>query len=218
MPNMTQRFKDQLDRQLGFLENSCYFYDCGAHEESIRIATVVRVLMHDTKNSTSLLTKLNVRHIALLDTCRPIPDPLTGTFHGLGVRTLTPNGGILVPSLDRSTKLTSRPCEEWWNQTVCVSATHSLTRAMIVRAAANKDGGAHVDDLPIEYAELATPGYLAQVVDRGGAFTEAHLVALRQIGYELLNSRPLVELAVGATPLFGHIPASQPSNFRRMQL
>ena len=66
--------------------------------------------------------------------------------------------------------------------------------------AANKDGGAHVDHtLTPEYEKLIDDHwYLATT--KGGVetkvpFTEMHLLMLRQIGYELLNSPELTRLA-----------------------
>ncbi len=95
------------------------------------------------------------------------------------------------------------PVSEWWNQIVYVFSWRPegdptgeievtrLSRRDIVLAATNKDGGAHVD-------EKRTPAY--EMLAKDGAvgyfrwgdqiipITKAHLVALRQIGHEVLRS------------------------------
>ena len=53
------RYKRKLVEHLNFLARSCQAWDQGAHEESLRIATSARVLLHDTQMSTSVLTLLN---------------------------------------------------------------------------------------------------------------------------------------------------------------
>ncbi|MGO6883290.1 hypothetical protein ACC702_31980 [Rhizobium ruizarguesonis] len=67
----------QLKRQIGYLERSCGDFDRGDHDEAIRIAVTLRVLLHDTNNSTSLLTHLGIKStIEYVDTgiYRPLLD------------------------------------------------------------------------------------------------------------------------------------------------
>jgi hypothetical protein len=52
---------EQLKRQLKYLDNSSLIYDQGDHEEAIRLAVTLRVLLHDTTNSTSLLRHLGIK-------------------------------------------------------------------------------------------------------------------------------------------------------------
>ena len=54
-------YDDQLQTQVRFLERSCRAFDAGEHDEAIRIATILRVLLHDTEKSTSLLTHLGIK-------------------------------------------------------------------------------------------------------------------------------------------------------------
>lgn len=74
-----QEQKTHLMRQLGFIRRSCDSYDSGFHDEAIRIAQTIRVLLHDTTASTSLLSLMQQKmNIKLLTTCRddPLPDGL----------------------------------------------------------------------------------------------------------------------------------------------
>lgn len=56
-----ESLKAQLNRQIGFLLKSSAIYDSGDEEEAIRIAGPLRVLLHDTEQSASLLTQLKVK-------------------------------------------------------------------------------------------------------------------------------------------------------------
>jgi hypothetical protein len=91
---------------------------------------------------------------------------------------------------------------DWWNQTVYIHGSIRLTRKDIVLAAADKDGGAHVDSkLTTEYESLMNVGgngfWRIADMNHPGVFhpiIDAHLVYLRQMGFELLNSPELLDL------------------------
>jgi hypothetical protein len=66
---------EKLRQQLGFLERSADLFDGGAEDEAIRLAQIIRVLLHDTSASHSLLGQLGVKEtISYLDTSEPL-DP-----------------------------------------------------------------------------------------------------------------------------------------------
>ena len=72
----------------------------------------------------------------------------------------------------------------------------------MLSTAANKDGGAHVDSvLPGDYELLSSDGAAGTYVGKAagkklqGQIRDAHLISLRQFGYELLNSPGLRGLA-----------------------
>ncbi|WP_155854560.1 hypothetical protein [Paenarthrobacter nicotinovorans] len=56
---------NHLVEQLEFLDSSCSAYDAGAPSEAKRLATTVRVLLHDTKLSTSLMRRLGLKESVL---------------------------------------------------------------------------------------------------------------------------------------------------------
>lgn len=77
------RYDVQLRRQLGFLERSCTTFDAGDADEAIRIAVTLRVLLHDTPQSTSLLTHLGIKSsLMYIDTgvYRHLLDPALEEF------------------------------------------------------------------------------------------------------------------------------------------
>ncbi len=66
--DMSVDFKAQLFKQLGFLWRSCDAYHQGHTDEAVRIAAVIRVMIHDTPKSTSLLKHLGALNISLSST------------------------------------------------------------------------------------------------------------------------------------------------------
>jgi hypothetical protein len=214
-----ETFRQHLRKQLGFLERSCASYDAGHKDEAIRIATVIRVLIHETAHSTSLLHHLGGLGITLLSTCpdrdaqfADLSSYSACSFRGLGIMKITTRKGAeLVPGLGEKDCRTMVTVPKWWNQIVWVLDHQTkLTRKSIVLTAANKDGGAHVDSaLTREYESLSSEGaagvYTGKAggVEFRGEIQDAHLISLRQLGYELLNSPALLSLAAaepGAAP------------------
>ncbi len=202
---MQPNYCDQLRRQIGFLQRSAEAFDAGYIDEAVRIATTIRVLVHNTASSVSLLKHLNATNISLLSSCESA-SPNSLLYMGLGVQQVKNEGGTIkatyVPLFDGPMKI-SVPVSEWWDMVVYVLGSGArLSRKHIVLTAANKDGGAHVDSaLTPEYEALAQHGALGYFLSSVGGntneepFTDAHFVAVRQMAYELLNSPELLRCA-----------------------
>ena len=194
-------FNAHLEKQLGFLDRSCQSYDAGFSDEAIRIATVIRVIIHQTCASTSLLKHLNATTINLLSTTFE-PSPQTVLFVGMGMMRIGGDKSEYYPQLGEGPINELIPVSKWWNQVVIVlDNKHRISRKKIVLAAANKDGGAHVDSkLTAEYAALSKDGAVGTFVRESkttldeNPIESAHLVSLRQMGYELLHSPQLMSL------------------------
>lgn len=197
-------FANQLLRQLGFLERSCISFDAGHRDEGIRIATSLRVLFHDTGRSTSLISHLNGTHIRLLST---VPN-FEGSNHivhwqGIGVYRLAEGRYRLIPGLSDEETFGFLQLKEWLSQIVWVLRSDLvLTRASIILNAANRDGGAHVDkELAEEYSTLVSgkenvvAHYRTEEKEWTEPFLDGHLVALRQMAYEVMNSPDLIGLS-----------------------
>lgn len=222
-------FQLELAKQLKFLRNSCEHFDRGDVEEAVRIATAIRVIMHDTKNSISLLEHLQAKGIYLRTSCQvEQAENIYGRMNalsGISAKLDNPIGGeptievTIVPhgigvlSVDNVVKV-----DEWWNQLVYrIPSFGDYSRKDLVLAAANKDGGAHVDKkLPPLYAQLAkgSASVDAQRVGNNGEAVFSIWLAfgsgkglpgacieniqyfdIRQMATELLNSEDLVELS-----------------------
>lgn len=199
--NISTNFGGQLSRQLDFLRRSCADYDAGHHDEAIRIATGLRILIHQTKNSTSLLKHLSATTINLLCTTEDIPED-TAMHTGMGRMRLRGNGSSeYFPTLGDSFSKRLVPVSKWWSQAVMVIDGKRISRKDIVLGAANQDGGAHVDAaLSKEYGPVTLPGaagslsFVVKGVKYEKPLRDTHLVSLRQMGHEVLNSPDLLAL------------------------
>ena len=195
-------FKAHLRRQMRFLDASSAAFDADFHDEAIRIATIIRVLVHQTKSSTSLLKHLNATTINLLSTCDGATEK-TLMYMSMGTVQISGDGTHkYLPSLGDGRVKNLIPMSKWWDQVVFVEGTTRLSRKKIVLSAANQDGGSHVDEsLNSDYQALTADGFAGTVFHSiGGRTTEqplvgTHFVALRQMAFELLNSPELLVAA-----------------------
>jgi len=202
---MTERdFKQKLAEQRQFLMSSCREFDTGQRAEAVRIATIIRVLLHDSGKSTSLLTHLEAKGVSLYSSVPDRPLGATRYFFGMGAGRELKDGTVeLVPNLDTGPPGRLMPAKKWWSQHLIfeLETGETFTRRTVVLAAANQDGGAHVD-------MALDPFYVALSADGAGgsrlitvddhfeidASRDLHLVSLRQMGYELLESSELWDL------------------------
>lgn len=195
-------FKKQLEKQIQFLRNSCDAYDKGEKNEAVRIAVALRTIFHQTDKSTSLLTHLN-RFPTVLSTCEIIPPgkffwPNLTKLHFSPVQEFAE----YIPKLDTALTKNFIPYRTWWgNETVYLLGSMNIKRKDLVLSAANKDGGAHVDSsYNIEYETVLNGvGWSIDVNRPDGTnvklpFKNGHLAAIRQMGYEILNSSNLLNL------------------------
>lgn len=205
--------RQHLARQLRFLEASAVLLDAGELDEAVRITTAIRVTLHHTSKSTSLLAQLSVPDLPLLTTSHgffedgPGPRPWLGArrFHydGAGFVRITSEGLVYRPKLGDGSCAEFLSATDWWHQIVFALDPGALfSRKAIVLGAANQDGGAHVDPNPdSKYLRMAYTqefgilvGHSAEGEVRVPQYGY-HIVALRQMAYELLNSSALTSLA-----------------------
>jgi hypothetical protein len=160
-----QDFKEQFDEQVAFLEGSSRAYDDGNESEAKRLAVNLRVLLHDTRHSVSLLTHLGVKdQLAFMDTASlGVPAGAIVFFNGglCSIRKTLGGGGDtrFVPLLNLASEQTNQPrqCfEDWWKTSILSDQEgNSFTRESFVKAVADQDGGAHIDTkLEAAYAAL----------------------------------------------------------------
>jgi hypothetical protein len=146
---------EQLEKQIRFIRRSCSLFDEGHEDEAARLAVCIRVMVHDTPNSKSLLQHLKKKgKINYWDSASEY-SPTNYIAHlGLTCMSARVEGGHLVTSVyepafngPHPTRGTWQSFQWWWNrQPVIVDSKRQMfTRKDLVLAAANKDGGAHVD-------------------------------------------------------------------------
>lgn len=193
-----EEFKEHLREQIEFLQRSSISYDQGYSSEAKRLAVVIRVLLHDTSSSTSLLSLLGKKDIAIYDTSLDYNPANLMTMSGLTMMRLGPSGAEYVPPLDDGPPMRylkgKVPFKQWWDKVVIVDSSHlTMSRKELVLSLSNKDGGAHIDPkLNGAYAQLSRNNSLGwQFIDQEGNSTPmngAELASIRQISHELLKS------------------------------
>lgn len=153
-----------LEKQKSFLKtinnirNLCKVYD-QSHDvaASLSIATSLRVLLHDTHSSTSLLTQLQQHNSILQSTVNPEYFQSSGQLYIDVIPYTYIDPQTLKPSLftinDVPYEFYPLNKTEWWNQDIYRLSdfsneeivTHTYTRKELVLHMANKEGGAHID-------------------------------------------------------------------------
>lgn len=193
------RYQQQLRDQLLSLVISCNAFDRGLLSEANRIATTIRVLVHHTQNSISLLTHLAAQNINLLSTSATNVSSNLHPFSGL---TLLRTGSVvdLVPKLGMGIKNIIIPVAPWWKQIVLIRDGNLFSRKNIVLTAANQDGGAHVDaNLDSGYGRLKSEAFWHVIHQTDQCTSQSEIKnpqtpALRQMAYEILHSPELFDL------------------------
>jgi hypothetical protein len=192
IPRTLAELQDELEDQLYFLEASALAYDQGQEREAKRLATTLRVLIHDTGSSHSLLTQLNMKSQLFYDSA-PDYNACNLTAHaGLTCVAIDPHGSPpkIWPYLDSSPKKPSWVSfDVWWNKIVVVDfKKRSFSRRDLVLALANKDGGAHVaPDIPEKYYLLTRGNSLEWTNGHGVPILGIALTSVRQIAHEVLK-------------------------------
>ena len=181
-----------------FLERSAAGFDEGYEAEAKRLAVVLRVLLHDTRTSHSLLQQLGIKErMDFLDTAQPIdpmnllPTPglvmmrMTTSEHGNSAEYVAKLGG------GATSPRQARFAGWWGNPVMKVDGTWS--RKELVLSLANQEGGAHVDPrLNERYEHLAKRNGLGWRAVSGTSVEpfrgSAVAAAVRQIAYEVGES------------------------------
>lgn len=164
------------------------------------MATSARILLHDTKVSSSLLGQLAHKNtVQFIWRALPYNPNHVMPYHGL-LDIQMRNPPVYLPKMETQESIRMR-FETWWNQPVLKDADDSLyTRKDLVLFVADNDGGAHVDPgMDAAYQLLSRANRVGWEVAIGGVkFSWCEnpvLPSLRQIGLELsetLNSLPEV--------------------------
>lgn len=144
-----------LNDQRSFMKRSMQSYDSGFEDEAQRIATIIRILLHDTNKSTSLFKHLDLKNkVQYLSTAEGyVPGNLL-SYEGI---LATSSNGYYLPMTSATDKFQGilHSFEDWWNQIILDDNINIFTRKDLILEVANTDGGAHVDEkLNEAYANL----------------------------------------------------------------
>lgn len=154
IPQSRAELCEHLKEQVSFLRRSASSYDGGIFGEAKRLAVVMRILLHDTTASRSLLTSLGIKD-ALRYYDRYAGHDLTRavTFIGVGMAG-TSTGLRYVANLTEPVATTE--FSTWWAGVAIKQRGVLHRRSDIILAVSNMDGGAHVDPaLEARYAALS---------------------------------------------------------------
>jgi hypothetical protein len=192
-----------LNEQMQFLANSSDLFDGGQTAEAKRLATTVRILVHDTSRAQSLLGQLDLKNtLGFIDTSLE-PEPRQpvrlsdGRYRvsrrkdaGLAQIRMSANEVAFTPALGNRPRRRLAPFEAWWTDPVLQDGQgRGFARKDLVLGLAHLDGGAHVDpELPAAYAAVSRSNSLGWEVHRGGELLSLEnpvLANVRQIAYEL---------------------------------
>jgi hypothetical protein len=204
MSTIDNPLEEKYEEFLTLLSVLCECFDSSDKEIlALSISTAIRVLVHDTSNSTSLLNHLAKKNIKFLSTnyinrrekvhlglVRRIN---VGVNNGVGGQAkywpLCNENYFPMPSTNSYLEF-----EEWWSSEIVFDSTESkLTRKDLVLAVTNKDGGAHFDnkvqkkydDFRYSWSGGSTLIGISSGQKRGYDNIPTY-PAIRQIGYEIL--------------------------------
>jgi hypothetical protein len=241
---MSQKLSElqrQLEEQIELLRLVCANFDAGHEVAAKHIAVSVRVLVHDTRQSHSLLSQLGLKDRDFVDTAHRFDPENLLPYHGLIAVSLGAGGTRYIAPLDQGRTRNLLPFAAWWSATIFASQPVeppaerlTISRKDLVLDLANKAGGAHVDpDLPDRFRRLARENVLQwRTRDDFKTWTDLpgpENAAVRQIGHEILatfdaryhpaeRTAPAFEIA-GAALLFAtDEEVAEHKRIRAMQL
>lgn len=183
-----------LDEQLQFIEASTASFDAGFESEAKRLAVAIRVLLHDTPQSHSLLGQLGLKSGTFLDSALPYDPNNPASYHGLISFGGTSKKIDYQAHLDEAPSSKRVPFEDWWTSPVIADQKDQIfCRRDIILTASNQDGGAHVDPkLDDAYAALSRHNSLSSFgmkVDGSAVpIPNPERATIRQIAHEILKS------------------------------
>jgi hypothetical protein len=228
-----EELEHHLSEQINFLRRSASSFDNGYVDEVKRLATTLRILLHDTRRSRSLLGQLNRKDL-FLDTAYPNDPPSNIAFCGLVATIVSPAGSRFAAFLDDHPPHVGKlvTFSTWWQQSITVDRNRrAMSRRQLILHVTNTDGGAHVDpELDSMYADLSRRdllGWRSYTPQGPVVMTGAHAPAIRQIAHEVLKtldptytcmpSLNAGEMIVGGLVLTGTPPASRGSDVLRSE-
>jgi hypothetical protein len=190
--------QSHLKEQIHFLISSSKGYDNGDYGEAKRMAVSLRILLHDTPRSHSLLQQLLKKDLKFYNTTG-VEENETGypskRLYFINAAHAGYDRVTFEPILDNRPPgdvMSKNTFEFWWNQIILVADEKSkFSRRKIVLAVSNQDGGAHVaPKLDNQFATLKRDkslGITTYVYGRRVDFTNtSELATIRQITYEVL--------------------------------
>jgi hypothetical protein len=172
VPRTHLQLEKALRDQYGLLVKLGDIFDQGHTEMALPLSTSLRILLHDTQRSTSLLQQLGVKDtLRFRDTAIHI-DPTATVWLSGGLVTARATTGIgaqwIVPGLDNLSPVRIHPdlaFDAWWTMPVVKDQRdQTWSRKDLVLGVANREGGAHIDPQQVQsFRELEEENALGGV-------------------------------------------------------
>ncbi len=198
VPQTTEQLQEQLREQISFLEKSATMYDEGDSSEAKRLAHTLRVLLHDSETSYSLLGQLDLKSNPFWSTAQPFDPMNIMPYCGLVQICLTGSGAYYMPFLDQLPHGSAKQVDftTWWSEVVFIDKHKTqFNRRDIVLFLSDQDGGSHVDPaLDPGYSRLSRQESLTFSLSVRGKkvlLVNPERAAVRQIAHEVLKSLKL---------------------------
>jgi hypothetical protein len=215
---LVEKFRDQL----GYIQVSSRAYDDGFEPEGIRVGQALRVLFHtkppkkpkQDKGSKSVVTYLKMEDWPMLSSSGG------KDVHGHVKIHLAPGAPVPVRAVPKlGDHFNQTTILGWWNEPVFFFGGSDVSRADIALCAANKDGGAHVDEklpfynrltsgldsLILNPQNLIFPGPAPYDQTKPQQIRNLHVAILRQFAHDVLVSAQhfqwLQKLSVNPEPI-----------------
>ena len=190
IPQTVEELANHLREQVTFIRSSMKAYDEGFEGEAKRLATSIRVLVHDARWSASLLEQLGVKEsLQYYSHMDPAQSEHAKIFDSMpphyyrGRLKYYPN-----PDAPRF----RLPFKEWWSRRLMFNTVNgvSVTCSDTVLWVANQDGGSHVDrSLDAAYHDLSRHNAfgwsIGALSGKDAVFNGPQLAIVRQTAGEL---------------------------------
>jgi hypothetical protein len=196
----TAEILNALSDRFDLLVSACAMFDAQHFVQAKRLAVDLRVLLHHTKASTSILGQLESKDAMLFeDSCGPLSPKLIGSSGALCMPSMSTGwNDSWIPIYERrylTGPLEPKQFEPWWTAPLLRdNRQRTYSRKQMVLGIANQDGGAHVDpELDEDYAELSrnnSAGHETSTSPHGPWIAAGSPVpaSVRQIAHEVVRS------------------------------
>ena len=182
--------------QVGLLSAYCEYFDAGNRSFAKPIANALRLLLHQSRNCTSLLNQVGLRNGLYFTVASALnPKNLASECDLIFLRA-TAAGATYEPKLEPLPGHKNRmPFPEWWSRSIAKGRKgQTLSRMDMVLSVADTDGGTHLDpSLRQLYADFRTGDFLGWYfntsADSDGALvTSPEYACMRAVAGELLQT------------------------------
>lgn len=187
----TEQLWQDLLEQVNLLEIHNINFDDGQEILYKSIATSIRVLLHDTVNSTSLFMQNGLKDRKFFSTIND------DSFSG---RQITDGSSLVVLNVNKKSNykpILDSPIyagrmlsfDDWWNESILLmDGEPTRSRKNIVLNISNKDGGAHNDEKLSEQYQNAKTGEGLKVWANGDVIPDIQKAIIRQISFEVMRT------------------------------